>query len=151
MRTWLCTIAVLAALASPLHAQESPQALQAAFVAAVKAGDVEALASLYTADAQTFPVTSMVASGRDGVREDWGPFLAENAVTDFAVTQQGSQAVGDVAVAWGLWTMTFVPKKGGDPVTMEGRFTDLSKKVGGKWYFLVDHASVPLPPPPAAE
>jgi hypothetical protein len=41
-----------------------------------------------------------------------------------------------------------VPKAGGDPVTLEGRFLEVARKIGGKWYYVVDHASAPLPPPP---
>jgi hypothetical protein len=34
---------------------------------------------------------------------------------------------------------------------MEGRYTAVGKKIGGKWYYVADHASAPLPPPaPAA-
>jgi ketosteroid isomerase-like protein len=40
-----------------------------------------------------------------------------------------------------------VPKAGGDPIPMKGRASVVTKKIGGKWLYLVDHASVPLPPP----
>jgi len=30
---------------------------------------------------------------------------------------------------------------------MKGRATVVVKKIGGKWQYVVDHASVPLPPP----
>jgi hypothetical protein len=41
------------------------------------------------------------------------------------------------------------PQAGGDPVVMEGRYIEVAKRIGGKWLFVADHASVPLPPPPA--
>jgi len=45
--------------------------------------------------------------------------------------------------------MTVVPKGGGEPMVMKGRATVIVKKIGGKWLYTVDHASVPLPPPPS--
>lgn len=140
-----CLIAVLAAI-SPLHAQESPQALRDAFVAAVKAGDAEELAQLYAPDAVTYPIGAMTASGQEGIRQDWEIFLSASTVQDLVITQQGGEILGDTAVAWGLWTMTILPEQGGDPFTMEARFMDVSKKVDGKWRYVADHASVPLSP-----
>jgi ketosteroid isomerase-like protein len=43
--------------------------------------------------------------------------------------------------------MTFVPKSGGDPIVMKGRYTDMSRKIGDEWLYIFDHASVPLAPP----
>jgi hypothetical protein len=34
-----------------------------------------------------------------------------------------------------------VPKAGGDPVTLHGRFTDVAAKRNGRWVYIVDHAS----------
>jgi len=43
-----------------------------------------------------------------------------------------------------------VPKAGGDPITMKGRFVEVCRKIGGKWLYVIDHASVPMemPAPP---
>jgi ketosteroid isomerase-like protein len=47
--------------------------------------------------------------------------------------------------------MTVEPKAGGAAQTMEGRFTSVAVRKGGKWMYVVDHASAPMPPPaPAA-
>jgi hypothetical protein len=32
---------------------------------------------------------------------------------------------------------------------MEGRYTSVAVRKNGKWMYVVDHASVPMPPPPA--
>ena len=39
----------------------------------------------------------------------------------------------------------------GEPLQMEGRYTDAKAERDGKWVYLVDHASVPIPPPPSDE
>ena len=71
-------------------------------------------------------------------------------VEDAKVLPTKYEAHGDTSVAWGRWTQKMTPKSGGDPVSMEGRFTPVAKKIGGKWYYVVDHASAPLPAPPPA-
>ena len=57
---------------------------------------------------------------------------------------------GDVSGAWGDYVLTLAPKKGGAPEILKGRFTSVSKKVGGKWMYVADQASATPPPPPAA-
>ena len=36
------------------------------------------------------------------------------------------------------------------PQIIEGRYTDVKRMHDGKWVYVMDHASVPLPPPPPA-
>jgi VCBS repeat-containing protein len=43
------------------------------------------------------------------------------------------------------------PKAGGAPVTMKGRFAEVSVEKDGKWVYLVDHASAEPPPAPAKQ
>ncbi|MCI0415602.1 nuclear transport factor 2 family protein [bacterium] len=59
--------------------------------------------------------------------------------------------VGDLSFAWGRYSVTLVPKAGGEPIQMEGRFSDTSRKINGKWLYIVDHASMNPPPPPPAK
>ena len=39
----------------------------------------------------------------------------------------------------------------GQETKLEGRFTSISGMKDGKWVYIVDHASAPLPPPPTME
>ena len=79
-----------------------------------------------------------------------GQALAAFTVKD--ATSEGTyETTGDTSLGWGYWSLTVVPKGGGDPIPMKGRATVVVKKVGGKWQYIVDHASVPLPPPPASK
>ena len=43
----------------------------------------------------------------------------------------------------------YAPEAGGDPIPMKGRATVVVKKIGAKWQYVVDLASVPIPAPPA--
>jgi ketosteroid isomerase-like protein len=55
---------------------------------------------------------------------------------------------GDVVIGWGLWRVT-VAGPDGAPVEVVGRYTDVKAERDGTWVYILDHASAPLPPPPA--
>ena len=149
MKSIFAFLLVLVLGVAPVHADaDGPQALQQAFVQAILAGDASAIAAKYAPDAISYPIGGMVAKGGDAVRESWAPFLDANTVQELVISEDHHEVHGNTAVAWGLWRMIFAPKTGGDAITMEGRFMDLSRNIDGKWLYVVDHASVPLPPPP---
>jgi uncharacterized protein (TIGR02246 family) len=143
----LCFLA--AALSTPLLASDSgAQALDNAFVKAVKAGDIEAVVGLYASDATLYPPGEMAAKGRDAIRAVWGGFLSANTVTEAKLYETGYKTSGNISIGWGRFSMTVQPKAGGATFTLEGRFTDVAGKKDDKWHYVVDHASAPLPPPP---
>jgi uncharacterized protein (TIGR02246 family) len=143
----LCFLA--AVLTTPLFAAESgSQALDNAFVKAVKAGDIEAVVGLYASDATLYPPGEMAAKGREAIRAVWGGFLSANTVTEARLYETAYRTSGDLSTGWGRFSMTVQPKAGGAPFTLEGRFTDVAVRKDGKWLYVADHASAPLPPPP---
>lgn len=119
-----------------------------AFVKAVKANDLEAVMALYAPDALMFPPDAMAAQGTAEIRKSYAGLMDNFTIKDIVVSDAWHETHGDVMLGWGRFVMTMAPKAGGEPVQMQGRFTDVSKKVGGKWLYILDHASVPLPPPP---
>jgi uncharacterized protein (TIGR02246 family) len=138
----------LVALAAPVGAAEhGAQIVDQAWVKAMKANDLEATMALYAPEAVAyFPDGDF--KGKPAIRKSFTDFLATFAVKDAAV--EGTyETTGDTSLGWGYWSLTVVPKSGGDPIAMKGRATIVVKKVGGKWLYLVDHASVPLPTAPA--
>ena len=126
-------------------ANDSPQALQDAFMTAMRANDVEGLAACYTADATNFPLDSMSGIGPDSVRASWGGFFGVFRIIDASLSDDQLVVLGDTAVAWGLFNITAVPVEGGEPVEMQGRYTDVAKNIDGTWLYVMDHASVPSP------
>ena len=149
MRLTLTFIAIALLAVVPAIAEESgPEQLQMAFVKAVEEENLEALAACYTADATSYPIDGMRVTGRQAVRDSWAPLFTGFDVTSLEVSEGHHHVVGDAAVAWGLFKMTFVPRTGGDPIIMQGRFTDMSKKIGDEWLYVFDHVSVPMAPPP---
>ncbi len=140
-------LAVLAVAAPVAAAEHGAQLVDQAWVKAMKANDLEAVMALYAPDAVAyFPDGDF--KGKQAVRKSWTGFLAMFTVKD--ATSEGTyETMGDTSLGWGFWSISVVPKGGGEPTVMKGRATVVVKKIGGKWLYVVDHASVPLPPPPA--
>ena len=124
---------------------DTPQALQDAFMAALRAGDADALAACYTEDAVTFTPDRMIGFGPDAARESWGAFFQQHRVLSAELSEQHMTESGDLAAAWGLYTITAQPVGGGDPLVMQGRYMDVARNFDGRWLYIADHASVPLP------
>jgi ketosteroid isomerase-like protein len=63
------------------------------------------------------------------------------------LTEVNYKAVGDVVLGWGTWRMQMT-MPGGEVMKLTGRYSDVKAKRDGKWVYIMDHASVPLAPPP---
>jgi uncharacterized protein (TIGR02246 family) len=151
MNNITCAVAALAVLAAPAAAQESPKALQEAFVAAVVAEDAKALAALYTDDADSYDPGGSIQKGRTEIAANWQAFFDGFDNFEASLDQKGQRKMKDAHAAWGLWTMSATPREGGDRVVMKGRFLDLSVKTKDGWKYLVDHASMLAPEAGPAE
>lgn len=132
---------------SSSFANESPQALQDAFMAALKDNDAQGISECYARDAVNFPVDGMVGIGPASVIASWNGFFSANKVIGAELSDDHLEIHGDTAIAWGLFTIMAEPKEGGDPVEMKGRYMDVARNIDGRWLYVADHASVPLPPP----
>jgi ketosteroid isomerase-like protein len=148
MKRLFCVVGVLVLLAAAAGADEGVTPLTQEFIKAFEANDLEGVVATYAPDAGLYPSDAMVVVGTDAIRKTWGGLFEAFTVKELKVLDGGHEVHGDLAYGWGRFAMTLVPKAGGDAMTMEGRFTDISKRVAGKWLYTVDHVSVPLPPPP---
>lgn len=125
-------------------------ALDERFMAAFNAGDVATLQAMYwnSPDAVSFPPDAMIHRGtatRDGIAAMVAGMQAAGAKLE--LTEKHHMVIGDAVATWGLWTMTMSGPDGA-PMQMQGRFTDIKAERDGQWVYLMDHASVPLPPAP---
>lgn len=119
------------------------------FVAGFKSGDADAVAACYAEDAIIwFPGGSM-AKGRTAIRDGFAHYLAAVTVKDVELTTMGQESMGDVKVSWGTYAMRMVDKATQAESVQHGRFTDVQKKIDGRWLYTVDHPSDD--PAPAAE
>jgi uncharacterized protein (TIGR02246 family) len=128
--------------ALPVTAQDTPDALADAFCAAVVAEDKDALAALYTEDADSYGPDGSVVAGNEAIGESWVPFFA--AFDDLTCTLEKAGLVkeGKHATAWGLWTIAATSAADGAPVVMKGRFMDIAIKTKDGWRYRADHASM---------
>ena len=87
MKKLLCLLSCLACFSSLSFANESPQALQDAFMAALKANDVQGLADCYSSNAVNFPVDSLVGRGPESALASWSGFFAAFKVIDARLSE----------------------------------------------------------------
>jgi ketosteroid isomerase-like protein len=123
-------------------------ALDQQFREAFNKGDVDALSALYwnSPDVVSISPDGMGTKGWDATRAGAAEMVKAMPGATLEFTSMHNAAHGDVVLGWGTWKMT-VP--GPAPMVLEGRYSDAKAKRDGKWVYLMDHASVPLPPPPA--
>lgn len=150
MKKLIVAAACAGFITAPALAQETPAALQAAFVAGIVTEDADAVAALYTADADSYPPGGAVAKGTDAIAASWAVFFDGFDGFSVSLDQQGEHKMsGKSHAAWGLWTMTATPTGGGDQVVWTGRFLDVSIKTKEGWRYIADHASMTPPEPEA--
>jgi len=125
-------------------------ALNDQFLAAYNAGDGAALAALYADSPETvsMPPDAMMRRGIAAIREGYAPTAPVPGMT-LELTDVHHVALTDAVLSAGLWKLT-MPGPGGEPMVVEGRFTDVKVERNGKWVYLMDHASTPMPPPPGS-
>ena len=93
------------------------------------------------------------AKGEKAIRAAYAGLLAANTVVDASLSnvvynEGGRDSAGEIATAWGNFTLVLKPKAGGANVVMKGRFLTACRPQGGRWRYVADHASAE--PPPAA-
>lgn len=140
MRFLALAIGTLALSSAALGADGAAQ-VDERWKKAVLAGDVEAAVACYGKDAVLWLPGAPMAKGTDEIRAVYEGFFGQDIVKDVALTDTHHETSGNLSVGWGRFTMTTVPKKGGAPVTSTGRFTEVARKVNGRWVYVADHAS----------
>lgn len=143
-----CTLALV-----PLSASAEAtgaEALDAAWVKAMKAGDLEAVVACYAEDAVLWLPGAPEARGSKAIREAYAGMLSANTVTDVSISDTHYETWQDLSLGWGHFVLALQPKQGGAPTIMGGRFLDVAKRIDGKWRYVADHASVGPPAAPAA-
>lgn len=111
------------------------------WLAAFKAGDADAVAACYAPDAIMWFPGGAMAKGRAAIREGYAGYFKSFTIKEARLAPMGSKSMGNSVAKWGTFKIVMTPKAGGADVIEMGRFTDVSEKIGGKWVYLVDHAS----------
>lgn len=127
-------------------ASSGAQAVDEAWRKAITANDLKAIVSCYSKDAVMWLPGAPEAKGTAAIREAYAGLLAANTVTGASFAQTRYQTSGNLSVGWGDFTVNLSPKSGGSPVALTGRFSVIARKEGGRWVYVVDHASSPAAP-----
>ena len=137
---------VLALSASPLMAAPPappapPESTQACWQPAFEAGDADAVAQCYAPDAVLWLPGAPMMQGRDAIRAGYVDFFAASTIKSAKLTELGKLSDENEAASWGTFTVVTVSKKDGKETTESGRYTDVSRRIDGRWQYVVDHAS----------
>lgn len=111
------------------------------FVAGIEANNAEAVAACYAEDATIWFPGGPMAKGRTAIRDGFAHFLDGAIVKDIEMTTLGHEALGDTRVAWGTCAIRAVDKATKVESVQRGRYTDVQKKIDGRWLYTVDHPS----------
>ncbi|MBC7657024.1 MAG: DUF4440 domain-containing protein [Frankiaceae bacterium] len=143
--------AVLALLAGPVLASDgTADSADDCWLPAFKAMDADAAAQCYLPDAVLWLPGAPMMQGRDAIHKGYVGFFSAFTIKSMDLVETGRSRHGDDVTGWGSFKLVTVSKADGKEVTEVGRFTVVSRKVGGKWMYVVDHASddpVALPTP----
>jgi uncharacterized protein (TIGR02246 family) len=132
---------LLTSAISAFPAESGVRIVDAAWVKAMKAGDVSAAVDCYASDAVFWTTGAPQAKGTSEIRASYEGFFAAFTIKDASLTEMGHETFGKSATSWGRFVITAVPKAGGAPVTTSGRYTVIAKQIAGKWVYTLDHAS----------
>jgi uncharacterized protein (TIGR02246 family) len=112
------------------HADEVRDAVEAgnrAFIAAFLAGDANAVAQLYTGDAQVISPGEPVARGRSAIAAVWQKTI-DSGVKNLGLQTAEVESAGDLACETGI--VRLVSRDGS---SSEGRYVVVWKREGGQW------------------
>jgi uncharacterized protein (TIGR02246 family) len=123
-----------------------------AFGNAFNSCDVPAALKLYEENAVLiWPGEGEVASGKAAIAKVIKTECSGAAKSSLKQVSSDSRAIGkDYIINVGMWD-SMMSGPDGKPTTARVRTTELLHKSNGKWRYVVDHASIGLPPPPAKQ
>jgi uncharacterized protein (TIGR02246 family) len=140
-RSPLLVLALVLALGSNARAddpvREAIEAGNRTFIAAFERGDAQALATLYTTDAQVIGPGAPVASGHPAIAAFWKGVI-DSGIQDVALTTADVVAAGDLAAETG--TVRLVAKDG---AVTEDRYVVVWKRRDGAWRMFRDIWNAP--------
>ena len=142
-RNRLCVAMLLcgAMTAGAAFAAEPEMSAGDCFLAGMKAGDADAVSMCYAEDAILWFPGGPMAKGRAAIRDGFAGYLAGVVIKDARLDVIGEEAVGDTRVAWGTYAITMEDKATHAVSVERGRYTDVQKKIDGRWQYIVDHPS----------
>jgi ketosteroid isomerase-like protein len=123
------------------------QGRTAAFAAGLAARDTNAIGNMYADDAHLLAPNAPRTDGKEAIRQVWAGFMRMPGMELVPTTgpTMVSEA-GDMVVELGTYTFKALDA-GGKPMTDNGKYVTVYKKVNGEWKIVVDtwNSDVPFP------
>jgi uncharacterized protein (TIGR02246 family) len=107
-------------------------AVNRAFEEAVRKGDADRIAQLYTADGMALPPDGPFVKGREAVRGLWDGVMRDLALRDVKLRTVDLEISGDTACEVGEAELTLQPP-GSAQSTVTVKYVVAWKKAGGRW------------------
>ena len=103
------------------------------YSASLNAGDLERWLALWTDDGIQMPPGEPAVAGKERIRTRNGSFL-DQFKFDMGITNEEVRVAGDWAFARGTYKASLIPKQGGAPVPINGKYmTILARQGDGSW------------------
>lgn len=104
------------------------------YAASLHAGDAERWIALWTEDGVQMPPGAPAVSGKENIVSGLRGALEVFSFSDMQINNEEVQVVDDWAYARGTYTVTYVPKNGGDPIFIDGKYLSIfQKQPDGSW------------------
>lgn len=137
LAAWTVLLAVAGASRLAAAGPDGVEQLNQAFSKAMQAGDIDGVMKLYAADAVLFPPGEKAARGQEEIRYKWNAVLEANKVAEGTFKDARYLSAPNLSTGWGNVLIRLEPKKPGkEPVTIQGRFSTVAEKRGGKWVYV---------------
>ena len=149
---WPCAL-LLCLAASPVlaDAEADARAHSDAFARAFNAHDAKAMLALYADDARAvWPGQGDEGKGKTDIAKLIDGLLKAFPSSTLTLKTQDAVDLGNGYIATiGHWEQSFTTPDG-QAATAAVRTTEILRKRGGKTLYVIDHASIGLPPAPAS-
>ncbi|MGY2285134.1 YybH family protein [Pseudomonas gingeri] len=147
----LVLAASMALLGTPAFAKDTtadvtvhsgPSEAVQAWRSALQAGDTRAIARMHGANTVVYGLDAPATRGDKAIMAGYDAMFSRyTAKVD--IRDAGWIRQGPLLNSWGQFTLTLTPREGGEPVQVDGRFSDVAVWTRDHWQYVMDHASVP--------
>src|SRR5688572_13335307 len=141
--------------AAPAHSEDdmiaAAKALDAKFIDAMNAENVDGVMSCYwnSPDLVVYSPGALEEKGYDAVKASFTKWFAESSGAKHELSDAIYKVMGDHVLAYGKVKMSMDnPDTTAARIELEGRFTSIMAYKDSNLVYVVDHASIPLPPSP---
>ncbi|WP_249040940.1 YybH family protein [Marilutibacter maris] len=132
-------------------AQEMAPSAADCFLPAFKSGDADAVTACYAEDAVLWIPGGPMVKGHAEIRDAFADFFADVTIKDVQISIMGDEVMGDTRASWGTYTVIRIDKATQAESVQRGRYVEVSKMIGGRWLYIVDHPADDPPPAPESE